>query len=107
MLAVIPRDVVQDNFRRLFVRLLGAKPLVAAEFRDQRNHAGMDVDYQPVGFLALVVPAQYPAGAAGQIGYVRAPLIKDEVKVGATDPSAFGGLRRALRLLISRAMVPA
>ena len=52
-------------------------PLVAAEFRDQRDHAGID---QRVGFLSLVVPAQQPADATGQIGHVRAPLIEDQIR---------------------------
>jgi hypothetical protein len=54
---------LQDNFCRLFVRLLGAKPLVAAEFRDQRDHSRVDPRHQPIGFLALVTGEQ-PAGAA-------------------------------------------
>jgi hypothetical protein len=37
----------------------------------------------PVGFLAPVVPAQYPAGAAGQIRHIGTPLVQDQVEAGA------------------------
>ena len=56
---------------------------MAAQFGDQRDHAGADAEYQSIGLLALVVPAQYPAGAPGQIGRVRAPLVQDQHEDGA------------------------
>ena len=39
--------------------------------------------HQPGRVLALVVPAQYPAGGAAQIGHVRAPLVEDQLEAGA------------------------
>jgi hypothetical protein len=56
---------------------------VAAEFRDQREHARVDARRQPVGLRSLVVAAKQPAGAAGQIGHVPAPLVQDQVQAGA------------------------
>ena len=60
-----------------------AGPLVAARFSDQRNHAGVDANHQLVGSPALVVPSQYPAGAAGQIRHIGTPLVQDQVEAGA------------------------
>jgi hypothetical protein len=60
-----------------------ARPLAGAQFGNQRDHAGIDAGHQPVGFLATVVAHQQPAGAAGQIGHVRAPLVEDQVQVPA------------------------
>jgi hypothetical protein len=51
----------------------GRLALVAAEFGDQRDHAGVEADHQAVGFLALVVPAEPPAGVAGRILWSRCP----------------------------------
>jgi len=65
------------------LQLLGGLALVAAEFGDQRDHPGVDAGHQPVGFLALVAAYQQPAGAAGQIGHFRAPLIEDQTEAGA------------------------
>ena len=56
---------------------------MAAQVGDQRDHAGVDAGHQLVGFLALVVARQHPAGAAGQIGHVGAPLVEDPVQVPA------------------------
>ena len=64
-------------------QFLGGLALVPAEFRDQRDHAAVDAEHEPVGFLALVIAHQQPAGVAGQIGHVRAPLVEDQVKAGA------------------------
>jgi hypothetical protein len=36
-----------------------------------------------IGSPALVVPAQYPAGAAGQIRHIGTPLVQDQVEAGA------------------------
>jgi hypothetical protein len=38
---------------------------------------------QPVGFLALEIARQQPAGAAGQFGHVGAPLVEDQVEACA------------------------
>jgi hypothetical protein len=46
-------------------QFLGGLALMAAEYRDQRDHPGVDAGHQPIGFLALVVARQQPAGAAG------------------------------------------
>jgi hypothetical protein len=62
---------------------LGSLPLVAAQFGDLRNHLGADPRHQPIGLLALVVARQHPAGAAGNIGNVRAPLVEDQIQVPA------------------------
>jgi hypothetical protein len=35
------------------------------------------------GFLAHVVPAKHPAGAAGDLGHVGTSLVEDQVKAGA------------------------
>jgi hypothetical protein len=56
---------------------------VAALFGDQRNHAGLDTGHHPVRFLSLVAAHQHSAGAAGQIGHVRAPLIEGQIQVPA------------------------
>jgi len=56
---------------------------MAAQVGDQRDHAGVDAGHQLVGFLALVVAHQHPAGAAGRIGHIGAPLVKDQVEAGA------------------------
>jgi hypothetical protein len=49
-----------------------------------------------------------PAGAAGQIGHIGAPLIGDQVQAGAQpSPSVWSAAARALRLVISSAMAPA
>jgi hypothetical protein len=60
-----------------------------AQFGDQRNHAGGDADYQPIGSPAFVVPVQQPAGAAGQIGHVRTPFLQDQIEAGAQPIPAF------------------
>ena len=65
-----------------------------AEFRDPRDHAGVDAEYQSIGFLAFIVATQQPAGAAGDIGHVHAPLIQDQVKAGTEAIPAFGAPRR-------------
>ena len=58
--------------------------------------------------LALVVARQQSARAAGQIGRVRAPLNQDQVKAGRSRSQRFwSAATRALRLLISSAMVAA
>src|ERR1035437_3253677 len=44
---------------------------------------GGEAGHQPIGFFPLVVPAEQPAGAAGQIGHVRAPMIEDQLEAGA------------------------
>jgi hypothetical protein len=36
------------------LRGVGGLPLVAAQFRDQRGHAGVDAGHQPISFLAFV-----------------------------------------------------
>jgi hypothetical protein len=56
---------------------------VAAEFGDERDHAGVDADHQPIGPLALVVAHQQPTGAAGQIGHIGALLVQDQIQAGA------------------------
>ena len=65
----------------------GSPPPVAAEFRDQRDHAGVDAGHQPIGFLALGVAHQQSAGTAGDIGHFRAPLVEDQA--GAQPVPAF------------------
>ena len=62
---------------------LSSLPLMAAQFGDQRDHAGVDACHQPVGFLALEVAAQQPAGTPRDIGHFRAPLVKDQIQSGA------------------------
>jgi hypothetical protein len=37
-------------------------------------------DHQSIGFFAFVVAHKQPAGAARQIGHVRAPLVQDQVR---------------------------
>jgi hypothetical protein len=61
------------------LQFLGRLPLVAAEFGDERDHAGVDAGHHPVGFLPLAAARQQPAGTPGQIGHVRTPLIQDPV----------------------------
>ena len=61
---------------------------MAAQFGDQRDHAEVDACYQPVGFLALEVAAQQPAGAPRDIGHFRAPLVKDQIQSGAQPTPA-------------------
>jgi hypothetical protein len=41
-----------------------------------------------VGVLALVVAHQQPAGAAGRIGHVRAPLVDHQIQAGTEPISA-------------------
>jgi hypothetical protein len=65
------------------LHFLGGLPLLAEQFGDQRDHAGVDAGHQPVGFLAFVVPAKHPAGAAGQIGHVRAPVVQEKLEADA------------------------
>ena len=62
--------------------------------------------HQPVGFLPHVVPAQYPARAAGHVGHVRASLIEDQVPRAQPVPALLKGRDARLRLLISGALVP-
>jgi hypothetical protein len=57
-------------------------PLVGAQFGDQRDHSGGDArTSRSASFPCLA--HQQPAGGAGQIGHVRAPLIEDQVEAGA------------------------
>jgi hypothetical protein len=65
------------------LQFFGRLALVAVEFGEQRDHARVDARHQPIGFLALVVPAQQSAGATGDGGHVGAPLIQDLVPAGA------------------------
>jgi hypothetical protein len=67
---------------------LGGLALMAAEFGDQRDHAGGATGHQDVGFLPPVVAHQQPAGAAGQIGHVGASLVEDQIQAGAQPVSA-------------------
>ena len=60
-------------------------------------------EHQPIGFLPLEVARQQPASTAGDVDHVGAPLIEDQVEAGTQPIPAL--LKRALRLLISRAMV--
>jgi hypothetical protein len=69
-----------------------ARPLAGAQFGNQRDHAGIDAGHQPVGLPTLVVPADQPAGVAGDIDHVRAPLLEDRIEAGAEAVPAFGGL---------------
>ena len=39
--------------------------------------------HQPGRVLSLAVARQQPAGVAGQIGHVRAPLVEDQAQAGA------------------------
>jgi hypothetical protein len=48
-----------------------------------QTHAVIDAGHQPGRVLPLVVAHQHPAGAAGQIGHVRTPLVQDQVQVPA------------------------
>jgi hypothetical protein len=41
------------DVRLPLARLLGGLPLAGAEFRDQRDHTGVDTDHQPIGLLPL------------------------------------------------------
>ena len=60
--------------------------------------------HQPVGFLALVVAHQQPALTAGQIGYVGAPLVEDQLEdARSRSQRLWRAATRELRLLISRA----
>ena len=65
------------------LQFLGGMPLMAAQLGNHRHHPGVDAGHQSIGLLAFGVPAQQPAGAAGQIGDVRAPLMVDQVEAGA------------------------
>ena len=90
------------------LQFLGRLPLVAAEFREQRDNAGVDAADLQISFLPLVAAHQQPAGAARQIGHVSGPLIGDQVQAGAQAiPTLLERRDAELRLLISRAMVPA
>ena len=60
-----------------------ASSFPAAQRARPRDRAGVDARYRPIGFLARVVAHLEPAGAAGRIGHVRAPLIQDQVEAGA------------------------
>ena len=64
-------------------QFLGGLLLVGAQYGEQRDYSRVNADHQSIGFLALVVAQQQPAGAAGQIRHIRAPLIQDQVKAGA------------------------
>jgi hypothetical protein len=77
---------------------------MAAQLGDQRDHAGVDARHHPIGFFALVVPAEHPAGAAGQIGRVRAPPIRIRPRRARRRSHRFWrAATRALRPLISSA----
>ena len=54
--------------------------LMAAQFGDQRDHAGVDAGHQPIGLLALVVAAEESARATADIDHVRCPLVEDQVE---------------------------
>ena len=54
------------------LQFLGRLALVAAEFGDQRDHAGIHAGHQPITFPSLVITHPQAAGAAGEIGYVHA-----------------------------------
>jgi hypothetical protein len=56
---------------------------VAAESGERRDHAGVDARDELIRFLPFVAAHQQRAGAAGQIGHVRAPLVEDQAQAGA------------------------
>jgi hypothetical protein len=66
---------------------------VAAEFGDQRGHAGGVRVASRSSSIPLVAVHQQPAGAAGQIDHVRAPLVEDQVKAGTQPAPAFSAPR--------------
>jgi hypothetical protein len=39
-------------------QFLGCPPLMAAQFGEQRDHAGVDADHQPIGLMPFLVPAE-------------------------------------------------
>jgi hypothetical protein len=87
-------------------QLLGGLPLVAAEFRDQRGHAGVDADHQPSGFPAFLAAHQQPAGAAGHIGHVGPRWSRIRSRPARRRSQRFwSAATRELRLEISSAMV--
>jgi hypothetical protein len=64
-------------------KFLGHLAPVAAQFGDQRNHAGVDAGHQPFRVLAFVVPGEQPVGTPRQIGHVGAPLVEEQIQAGA------------------------
>jgi hypothetical protein len=73
---------LRSSSRVFHCQFLGGLALVAAQFGDQRDQPGIGPRHQPVGFLALVVPGEHPAGAAGQVGLIRAALVEDQIEAG-------------------------
>ena len=50
---------------------------------------------KPAAFLSPVAAHQQPAGGAGQIGHVRAPLLQDQIQAGPQPIPAFSERQNA------------
>jgi len=87
---------------------LGRLALVPAEFGEQRDYSEVDAGHQLIGSPALVVPAQYPAGAAGRSAMSAPRCCEIRSRRARSRSQRFWrAATRALRLLISPAMVAA
>src|ERR1035437_5151365 len=102
-----------DHLALLVVRLplaqfLGSPPPTVAELSYQRDHAGVDADHQPLGFLALVAAPSNPLAPPGRSA-MSAPRCRRISSRPARRRSQrfWSAATRQLRLLISRSIVAA